>query len=184
MLSALIAPSAKEDNLYVRKTALREDLQKNEKCKVLIDKLIDKHILISNKDANGNATVSIVHEILISSWQIIKDWIKQEDYFINMNNHYENLSKYWIEHEKPKSDLLREKASVKEAEYFLYSWKDSASKNVTDFLRTLTNGNSFFRISRPCSLRCCRRPLSDSVFPDMPCGRCAVGVEFQSICKN
>ena len=136
MLSALIAPSAKEDNLYVRKTALREDLQKNEKCKILINKLIDKHILISNKDANGNATVSIVHEILISSWQIIKDWIKQENYFININNHYENMTKYWIEHDKPKSDLLREKATVKEAEYFLYSWKDSASKNVTDFLNS------------------------------------------------
>jgi len=134
ILSALITLSSGSENLYVRKTALREDLQKSEKYERLIDKLIDKHILISGKDANEHATVSIVHEVLISSWPVIQNWIKQEKYFIDINNHYENLSKYWIEHNQSKNDLLKEKESIKEAEYFLYTWKDYASKNVIEFL--------------------------------------------------
>ena len=134
MLGSLVTPSAEGENLFVRKTALRDDLQINESSKSLIDKLIGKHILTSGKDANGNATVSIVHEVLISSWKVIRDWIKQEEYFINMNNHYESLSKYWIGHDCAKSDLLREKNAIKEAEYFLYSWENSASKNVKKFL--------------------------------------------------
>ena len=134
MLGSFVTPSAEGENLFVRKTALRDDLQINENCKSLIDKLIGKHILTSGKDANGNATVSIVHEVLISSWKVIRDWIKQEEYFINMNNHYESLSKYWMEHGCVNSDLLQEKYALKEAEYFLYSWENSASKNVKNFL--------------------------------------------------
>jgi hypothetical protein len=133
LLSALITPSSES---YVRKTALLKDLQKSEKHKSLIDELIDKHLLISGKTANGEATICIVHEILISSWQVIQEWIKQEKYFIDANNHYENLSNYWIRHNKSKKDLVKEKETIRESEYFLYSWSDYCPKNVRDFLHT------------------------------------------------
>ena len=134
ILSALIAPSVENKNLYVRKTALLRDLQKSELHKSLINKLINSHILISGKDENGEPTVSIVHEILISSWKVIQDWIAQEKYFINANNHYENLSKYWIEHDKSKNDLLQGSVAIKETEYFLYAWDNNCSASVKKFL--------------------------------------------------
>jgi hypothetical protein len=134
ILSALIAPSLENKNLYVRKTALLRDLQKTGLHEQLISNLINSHILISGKDENGEATVSIVHKILISSWKVIRDWIEQEKYFINANNHYENLSNYWIEHSKAKSDLLQGKTAIKESEYFLYTWENNSSENVRNFL--------------------------------------------------
>jgi hypothetical protein len=134
LLSALIAPSVENKHLYVRKTALLKDLQKTELHRQLIANLINSHILISGKDENGTPTVSIVHEILISSWQVIQDWIEQEKYFIDANNHYENLSKYWIEHNKSKDDLLVGRVAMKETEYFLYSWANNCTTNVKDFL--------------------------------------------------
>ncbi|MDR1341952.1 MAG: hypothetical protein LBK18_01705 [Prevotellaceae bacterium] len=137
MLSALITPSAENENLYVRKTALRKDLQKSDKHKLLIDKLIDKHILVSGKDdTEKEATISIVHEILILQWQVIQKWIEQEKYFIDKNNYYEHLSNHWRGNNKPKNDLLQEKEAIKESEYFLFSWKDKALENVKEFLYT------------------------------------------------
>jgi hypothetical protein len=152
ILSALIAPSVENKNLYVRKTALLKDLQKSDTHRALIDNLINSHILVSGKDAKGEPTVSIVHEILISSWNIIQDWITQEKYFIDANNHYENLSKYWIEHNKSKEDLLQGSVAMKEAEYFLFSWENNCTATVKDFLfasikrkkRTLLPGVLFF----------------------------------------
>jgi len=136
ILSALIAPSVENKNLYVRKTALLKDLQKTELHRKLINNLINSHILISGKDEKEEPTVSIVHEILISSWKVIQDWIEQEKYFIDTNNHYENLSKYWIEQKKSKNDLLQGSVAIKECEYFLYSWENNCSANVKDFLFT------------------------------------------------
>jgi len=136
ILSALIAPSKENKKLYVRKTALLKDLQKTELHRKLIKSLIDSHILISGKDENEEPTLSIVHEILIVSWNVIQDWIKQEKYFIDANNHYENLSKYWLEHNKSKNDLLRGAVAMKECEYFLYSWENNCSATVKDFLFT------------------------------------------------
>jgi hypothetical protein len=134
ILSALIAPSVENKKMYVRKTALLKDLQKTGVHRQLLGNLIDSHILISGKDENEEATVSIVHEILISSWKVIQDWIEQEKYFINANNHYENLSTYWIEHDKSKNDLLQGKVTLKEAEYFLFLWESNCSTNVRDFV--------------------------------------------------
>ena len=134
ILSSLITPSIESKDSYVRKTALLSDLQKTENHKSLIDKLINKHILVSGKDAGEKATVSIVHEILISSWQVIQNWITQEKGFIEINNHYENLAKYWTDHGKSKNDLLSKKKAIKESEYFLYTWESNSSKNVLDYL--------------------------------------------------
>jgi hypothetical protein len=134
LLSALITPSAESKNLYVRKTVLRKDMEKSSEHKFLITKLIDKHILVSGKDGKEEATISIVHEIVIKQWQVIQDWIKQEKYFIDANNYYENLSQYWTEHNKSKNDLLQEKEAIKESEYFLHFWKDCASEKVKEFL--------------------------------------------------
>ena len=136
LLSSLIAPSVENKNLYVRKTAQLKDLQKTELHKQLIDKLINSHILISGKGENGEATVSIVHEILITSWKVIQDWIKQEKYFIDSNNHYENLSKYWTERKKTKNDLLQGTEAIKESEYFMFSWGNNCSTQVKDFVLT------------------------------------------------
>ena len=134
ILSALIAPSIENKNLYVRKTALQKDLQKTELHRQLLNNLINSHILISGKDDNDDATVTVVHEILISKWNIIQDWVEQEKYFIDKNNHYENLSKYWTEHNKSKNDLLQGNVAIKESEYFLYSWENNLSRSVKDFL--------------------------------------------------
>ena len=136
LLSALIAPSVENKNVYVRKTALLKEVQKTELHKQVIGKLINSHILISGKDEKENPTVSMVHEILISSWRTIQEWITRERYFIDLNNHYENLSKYWIERNQSKNDLLQGVEVVKEAEYFLFSWENNCAANVRDFLFT------------------------------------------------
>lgn len=134
LLSTLVAPSLENKNLYLRKTALLADVQKTEEHSHLLKKLIDSHILISGKDQNQEATVSIVHEILISSWSVIQEWIKQEKYFIDSNNHYENLSKYWLQHNQSKQDLLQGRVAHKEAEYFLFSWEKNCSGGVRSYL--------------------------------------------------
>ena len=134
LLSALIAPSLDSKKLYFRKTALLKDWQKSEIHRQLINNLIDSHILTSGKDENDEATVCLVHEILISSWTVIQDWIAQEKYFIENNNHYENLSKYWTTHNQSKNDLLNGSEAIKKSEYFLFSWENHISKQVKDFL--------------------------------------------------
>lgn len=135
MLPSLVTISTDKEVHFVRKTTQKELLEKNECCRELIAKLIKAHLLISGKDINGKSTVSVVHEILISSWPIIREWTLSQKQFISQYDYYEKQAKHWSINGQKKYELIQERSSLLEAEYFLFSNEPKISNVVADFLR-------------------------------------------------
>lgn len=134
ILSFVITESASNKETYVRKTSVRADMEKSPLHKSVIDKLLDARLFVTGKDSQGQATITIIHEILLKSWGVIVEWIEREKEFIWNNRHYEQLSQRWIKSNKKKADLIQGRSSLLEGEYFHYKYHDRASTVLLDYL--------------------------------------------------
>lgn len=136
MLPSLVAITNDKGIRFVRRTALKESLERNECCKDLISKLVTAHLLVSGKDINGNSTVSVVHEILISSWTVIKEWTKDQKQFLAQYDFYEKQARHWDANGRKRYELIQERSSLLEAEFFMFRNEERISPVTREFLRT------------------------------------------------
>lgn len=134
VLGAVITVSNDRDVLFVRKTSIRTNVEKTEIQKAVIQKLIDAHLFISGKDSEGNPTISFVHEILLSSWGILKDWCQEHKDFLTQNDHYEKLARYWKSNGSQKKDLIQERSALLEAEYFMFHHETDLQPDTYNYL--------------------------------------------------
>lgn len=134
LLGAVITVSSQDESKYVRKTSRICDIAKNETEKSLIKKLTDAHLFVAGKDTNGASTITIVHEMLFSSWDVIKNWIINQRDFLKKNNYYENLTRVWVENGNRDADLIQERSQLLEAEYFMFRNENKSSKLTIDYL--------------------------------------------------
>lgn len=134
ILGSLVAVSNEKENLFVRKTSVRKNIEKTDIQKAVIQKLIDAHLLVSDKDANGDSTVAFVHEILLSSWNVVNEWCRQHQDFLSKNDHYEKLAKYWKTNGCKKIHLILEQSALLEAEYFMFHHEKNLQPTTLDFL--------------------------------------------------
>lgn len=134
ILGSVITLSNDRDVIFVRKTSVRSNIEKTDAQKTVLQKLIDAHLFVSGKDSNGNPTVSFVHEILLSSWIIVKDWCQQHKDFLSKNDHYEKLARYWKSNGSHKKDLILERSALLEAEYFMFRHEKDLQPMTFEFL--------------------------------------------------
>ena len=134
LLGFVIAESSSHKETYVRKTSLREDLEKSETHKIVIEKMLKARLFISGKDNHGKPTITITHEILLKSWDVVAQWIEKEKAFIVSNNHYEQIARHWHSNGMKKQDLIRGRSSLLEAEYYHFKNNKRVSNNVLKFL--------------------------------------------------
>lgn len=134
ILGAVITVSSQDENKYVRKTSLIKDIAKTEQQRTLIKKLTDAHLFVTGKDANGESAITIVHEMLFSSWDVIKNWIEKQKEFISKSDHYEKLARYWNEHCQSKKDLILNRSALLEAEYYMFHYEQNTTPLVHEYL--------------------------------------------------
>ena len=144
LLGRVITISSADGNTFVRKVALMSECSISEIHASVIKKAVDAHIFKSDKNVQGFATLTIVHEMLITSWDVILKWIDQEKKFITDNDYYEQSAQHWVEADKPNSLLLTDEESLLKAEYFYYWWKKLASPNTIDYLNKSFRYHSIF----------------------------------------
>lgn len=130
----LIAKPSTSDNTYVRKTIRIKELEENKVDRQLLDKLIESHLFVSDKNSAGEATVTIAHEVLLRSWSVVTKWIESEKDFLNRNNYYEELARYWIENGRKKEDLIRVRTKLYEAEFHHYKYHNRLTAETRVFL--------------------------------------------------
>lgn len=135
LLGRLITVSSTNKNVFVRKYALYDECNRSVIHQTVIKKLVDAHVFVSGKNAQGQATLTIVHEMLIKKWDIIIEWIEQERKHIESNNYYENLAQHWIDSGKTKSMLIKDDETLLKAEYFDYHWHGKISIVTLEFLK-------------------------------------------------
>lgn len=134
LLSAVITISDKDEMLFVRKTSLRKNIEKSKTHKDVLNKLIDAHLFTSGKNSNGDSIITIVHEMLINSWIVVKEWCKSQVTFLKQNDYYEKLARYWIADKKIDKGLIQERSLLLEAEYFLYRYENLLTPSTGEFL--------------------------------------------------
>lgn len=134
LLNAVVAVTNEGETVYVRKTASRDHLEKDPVQRRVIQKLIDAHLFVSDKDVNGESTVTLVHEVLLTSWDVVKEWCKQHQEFLYRNDHYEKLARYWKSNGSRKNDLIQERSTLLEAEYFMYHHESDIHPITFEFL--------------------------------------------------
>lgn len=134
LLGALVTVSNGDETLFVRKVSVRKNLEKTQVHKSVIQKLIDAHLLVADKDAQGNPTVAFVHEILLNSWSVVSDWIERHQKFLSENDHYENLARYWKDNGCQGKDLIQERSALLEGEYFLFQHEKELQPATLKFL--------------------------------------------------
>lgn len=135
LLGRVITVSNTDGKTFVRKTAILSECSVSTLHTEVIRKVVDAHIFTSGKNVQGEATLTIVHEMLITSWDVIYKWIEQEKTFIADNDYYEKSAQHWVESGEPNSLLLKDEESLLKAEYFYYWWKNLSSTNTIEFLK-------------------------------------------------
>ena len=136
ILGFIVTESASHKGTYVRKTSLKEDVEKSPIHAIVVDKLLDARLLVSDKDNHGRATITITHEILLRSWDVVVKWIEGEKEFIASNRHYEQLAQHWVNGGRHKKDLIKGRSQLMEAEYFHYKNHSRVSDNVLKFVES------------------------------------------------
>ena len=135
ILGRVITVSNTDGKNFVRKTAILSECSVSALHAEVIRKVVDAHIFTSGKNAQGEATLTIVHEMLITTWDVIYNWIEQEKTFISDHDYYEKSAQHWVEAGKPNSLLLKDEEALLKAEYFYYWWEKSSSANTIKFLK-------------------------------------------------
>lgn len=133
ILGRLITTTGQSQQIYTKKSVRLEELPSDE-LRTLSQKLVNSHLFTADKDAEGKPTITIAHEILLSAWPIISDWIKEHRNFIQLNDYYETQSKHWNDTGRSRYNLITHEIDVNEGEFFLHKWGDFTSQLVRDYL--------------------------------------------------
>lgn len=134
IVSFVVVASASQEGVYAKKTSLRKDAEKTELHAAVVDKLIDAHLLVSGRDAFGEATITLAHEILMTSWTTLSDWMIREMEFLKKNTYFEQKVQYWTASNRSSKDLEKGRTPLLEAEYHLFKYGRRLSTEVSDYL--------------------------------------------------
>lgn len=150
LLGRVVTISNTDKKTFVRRTAILSECSISPLHIDVIRKAVDAHIFTSGKNVQGEATLTIVHEMLITSWEVISNWIEQEKSFIADNDYYEKSAQHWVEAGSPNSLLLKEEESLLKAEYFYYWWKNLSTINTNEFIKKSLRYRSLLGATRWC----------------------------------
>lgn len=134
ILSKIVTISNVDTETFVRKTSLIKDAEISDIHKSLIKKLVDAHILVSNKNTNGESTITLVHEMLINSWPVIGEWIKSEKYFIKESSYYEKRALQWSEATSKGEGIIKDDELLLKVEYFDFWWASKSTNTVKKYI--------------------------------------------------
>lgn len=93
------------DKLYVRRVAKKTEFR--EKDWRLVQVLADKRLVVTNRNAEGEDTVEIIHEALIREWGKLQEWIENDRAFLTWRHQLRINIAQWKSASKDEGGLLR-----------------------------------------------------------------------------
>jgi len=126
----------------VRKKALSSDFNDSLERQVL-STLINANLLVSNRKPDSQiSTIEIAHEVLLTSWKALNDWISENRQAIDLRNRLDEDVNLWLSKKKAESELWDKSAKLTQV---LELRKDSTFKQILgDFNE---NANEFITAS-------------------------------------
>lgn len=121
-----------------RKRIFKQDLITTKHSSVLIDKIVhklaDEKLIVTSeqlekRSANARvAVVDVAHEALIRHWELLKQWLNENQEKLLQQRKIENNAQYWHKEGRKNKDLLRG-SRWKEAKKFLQKHKNNFDLN-------------------------------------------------------
>ncbi|MCA9983342.1 MAG: hypothetical protein KDE59_03570, partial [Anaerolineales bacterium] len=88
-----------------RRVALRQEL--GEEAWRLVQKLADARLVVTNVNASGEETVEVVHEALIRTWGLLRDWMDEDRSFRAWQERLRQGLDQWQRSQRDPGALLR-----------------------------------------------------------------------------
>ncbi|MCC3408509.1 MAG: PD40 domain-containing protein [Microcoleus sp. PH2017_10_PVI_O_A] len=95
------------DKLYVRRVAKKNEFREEDWR--LVEVLADKRLVVTNRNAEGEDTVEIIHEALIREWGTLQEWIDNDRAFLSWRHQLRINIAQWKSASKDEDGLLRRK---------------------------------------------------------------------------
>ena len=96
-----------DDKLYVRRVAKKTEFREEDWR--LVQVLADKRLVVTNRNAEGEDTVEIIHEALIREWGKLQEWIENDRAFLTWRHQLRINIAQWKSASKDQGGLLRGK---------------------------------------------------------------------------
>ena len=93
------------DRIYVRRVAKKTEFR--EEGWRLVEVLADKRLVVTNRNADGEDTVEIIHEALIQEWTLLCEWIENDRDFLTWRHQLGSKMAEWNSANEDEGALLR-----------------------------------------------------------------------------
>ncbi|MBX2998888.1 MAG: AAA family ATPase [Caldilineaceae bacterium] len=125
----------------VRRTATRAEI--GEADWLLVQRMADARLVITNQNANGDETAELVHEALIREWRRLQSWLDEDREFRLWQQRVQVNLGQWQQNHRENGALLRGGPLV-EAE----RWMDQRKAELSDSLRAYIEASLAYRQQR------------------------------------
>ena len=103
-------------------------------AKGFVDLFIEKRLLVTDTDSQGEVTVSVAHEALLREWKRVKEWLAENREFLRMRDRLDSSLKLWLSRGKQKDDLLEPGLHLAEGEKLVKDFGPSLNREQIDYV--------------------------------------------------
>jgi hypothetical protein len=103
-------------------------------AKGFVDLFVEKRLLVTDTDSQGEVTVSVAHEALLREWKRVKEWLAENREFLRMRDRLDSSLKLWLSRGKQKDDLLEPGLHLAEGEKLVKDFGSSLSREQIDYV--------------------------------------------------
>ena len=105
-------------------------------AKGFVDLFVEKRLLVTDTDSQGEVTVSVAHEALLREWKRVKEWLAENREFLRMRDRLDSSLKLWLSRGKQKDDLLEPGLHLAEGEKLVKDFGPSLNREQIDYAPT------------------------------------------------
>ena len=103
-------------------------------AKGFVDLFVEKRLLFTDTDPQGEVNVCVAHEALLREWERVKDWLTENREFLRMRDRLDSSLKLWLSRGKQRDDLLGPGLPLAEGEKLVQDFGPSLSREQTDYV--------------------------------------------------
>jgi hypothetical protein len=81
-----------------------------ERARLLLDRLVEARLLVMETTAEGDATVELAHESLVSNWPLLNRWLDEQADAVKFVNQLQIAARQWQDRGRPAGLLWRDDA--------------------------------------------------------------------------
>ena len=119
---------------FTRSWTLLNPIQRDPNSKALTDAFISARLFVVDRTLDGEPKVSLAHEILLTHWERLAQFLRDEQGLLILRTRLAADAKQWLESGKEKSYLLPQGKKLADAETVLHSYQQDLKKTERHYI--------------------------------------------------